>query len=96
VAVTVMQGLSAKLCEQYERAYRVVLAILEAAQTVLTVGTTWPGRQKQIPWRNELGLSYTGFLAESWCSYSLVIPGKFWNGLHRKIFAFFDTPTTTQ
>jgi len=49
------------------------------------------GRQKQIPWRNELGLSYRLFGPR----LVVVLPGKLWNGLHSKIFAFFfATPTT--
>jgi len=43
------------------------------------------GRQKQIPWRNELGLSYRLFGPR----LVVVLPGKLWNGLHSKIFAFF-------
>jgi len=49
VTITVMQGkcneiLSIKLCEQYERAYRVVLAVLETAQTVFSVGASGPAK----------------------------------------------------
>ena len=48
------------------------------------------GRQKQIPWRKELGLSYRPFGRKLVVViYSLVIPGMFWNGLHSKIFCLF-------